>query len=208
MARLIDLSHVIEDAMPVYPGDMETQLVQTKYLKRDFHNNHNLSISMHSGTHIDSPMHLLASDVYVSELPLDPFIAPGCVLDVRNQPVVRMRTDYEQRIKQDSIVLLYSGHDRFYGTAQYYQDCPCVDEEFGSFLLCQNVKMLGIDWPTPDNPPFPVHKLLLANNVYILENLTNLDKLLEIECFEVIALPLKIRADGSMTRAVARTIQN
>lgn len=74
------------------------------------------------------------------------------------------------------------------------------------FLLSRKVKMLGMDLPSPDEYPFPVHKLLLENNVYILENLTNLDKLLNLSAFEVIAFPLKMRADSSIARVVARVI--
>ena len=50
MKKLIDLTHIIEDKLPVYPGDDETRLYQTKHLEIDKYNNHRLEISMHSGT--------------------------------------------------------------------------------------------------------------------------------------------------------------
>ena len=50
------------------------------------------------------------------------------------------------------------------------------------------------------------HKLLFDNGIYIIENLMNLDKLLGIKKFEVIALPLKIKADSSIARVVAKVI--
>ena len=49
MEKLIDLSCIIEDNMPVYPGDSMTGLKQVKNLQEDFYNNHRLDISMHSG---------------------------------------------------------------------------------------------------------------------------------------------------------------
>lgn len=67
--------------------------------------------------------------------------------------------------------------------------------------------MLGIDMPSPDFPPFPVHKLLLSNGIFILENLTGLQQLLNIDTFEVFAVPLKIYAEASLTRAYARCRQ-
>jgi kynurenine formamidase len=204
--KLIDLSQVIEDNMPVYPGDIDTDLVQEKYLNVDKYNNHRLVIGMHSGTHIDSPMHLTDSKEYISELSLESFIAIGCILDVRNQPTIQMKAEYEALIKDNSIVLLYSGHDKFYGTKEYYEEYPCVDMELCKFLTGKNIKMLGMDMPSPDRYPFEIHKLLFKNNIYILENLTNLHQLLYAEKFEVIALPLKIKADSSMTRAIARII--
>lgn len=204
MSRLVDLSHEISSQMPVYPGDELTELEQTRFLTQHYHNNHRLVISMHSGTHIDSPMHLLPSTVYLSERPLEPFIGRGCLLDVRDQSVIEWRPEYEQLISRGSVVLLYTGHDRYYGRDSYYVDHPIVETTFCDGLLQRQITMLGMDLPSPDQPPFPVHKRLLAAGVYVLENLTNLGQLLDVSGFELIALPLKLRADGSPTRAVAR----
>lgn len=208
MTRLIDLSQDIVAGMPVYPGDDQTELVQTKFLDRHYHNNHRLTIGMHAGTHLDSPMHLLPSNVYLTEQPLQSFIGSGCLLDVRDQPLIFWKPEYERLVTPGGIVLLYTGHDRHYGSERYYLDRPCVDASFCSFLLRKRIKVLGMDLPSPDQPPFPVHKQLLASGVYILENLTNLGQLLGPESFEVIALPLKLRADSSPTRAVARVFED
>lgn len=206
MERLIDLSHIIEDNMPVYPGDIRTNLFQTKYLNVNKHNNHRLEICMHSGTHIDSPMHLTESNEYIFQMPLKQFIGIGCILDVRNQSVITMMAEYEELIKDNSIVLLYTGWDKFYGSENYYREHPIVDTDFCKFLIRKNIKMIGIDMPSPDNYPFDIHKLLFENKIFVMENLTNLDKLLGLDNFEVIALPLKIKADSSMARVVARIL--
>ena len=75
---------------------------------------------------------------------------------------------------------------------------------FCKFLVRMNIKMVGMDMPSPDKYPFEIHKMLLSNNIYIIENMTNLDKLLETDGFEVYAFPLRINADSSIARAVAR----
>ncbi|MGI6621643.1 MAG: cyclase family protein [Acetivibrionales bacterium] len=203
--KLIDLSHEIYDSMPVYPGDPKTGLVQMRYLNIDKYNNYRLEISTHSGTHIDSPMHLTDCRQYISELPLESFVAEGCVLDVRNQTIIKLKPEYDALVKDNSIVLLYTGFDKYYGTKEYYENHPCMDIELCRFLIEKNIKILGMDIPSPERYPFEIHKLLFKNNIYILENLTNLDQLLNTR-FEVIAFPLKIKADSSMTRAVARII--
>ncbi|NLI58649.1 MAG: cyclase family protein [Clostridium sp.] len=206
MMKIIDLSHKIEDGMPIYPGDTRTNLVQIKYLNEDKYNNYKLDICMHSGTHIDSPMHLTPCKEYISELPLESFIGNGCVLDVRNQAIIKLKDEYNTLVKENSIVLLYTGFDAYYGTKEYYQNHPSIDIELCDFLVEKKIKMIGMDTPSPDRYPFKIHKLLFENNIYILENLTNLDQLLNIDRFEVIAFPLKINADSSITRAVARII--
>lgn len=204
LEQLIDLTQIIEDNMTTYPGDIKTNLFQTNYLSVHKYNNHRLDIGMHAGTHIDSPMHLIESNKYIYELPLDSFIGIGCIIDVRNQPIIEMKPEYEELIKENSIVLFYTGSDKFYGMPEYYEGHPVIDMDFCKFLIKKNIKMLGIDMPSPDKYPFEIHKLLLENNIYIIENLTNLDKLVGNKNFEVIAFPLKIKADSSMVRVIAR----
>lgn len=206
MIKLIDLSQPIETGMPVFPGDTPTTLVQTKFLDRDHHNNHVLRIGMHVGTHLDGPMHLTKSKAHMSDLPLHYFTGEGCVLDVRNQAEIAFRDEFDPLVREDSIVLLHTGHDNLYGTSGYYENYPCVSAELCSFFIKRRIKMLGIDTPSPDRYPFPIHKSLLNAGIYILENLTNVHQLLNVPQFEIIALPLKIKADGSLTRAVARII--
>jgi kynurenine formamidase len=65
------------------------------------------------------------------------------------------------------------------------------------------VKLFGIDTLSPDASPFSTHDVLLGNGILIAENLTNLDKLLEIKEFTVLALPLKVVADSAPARIIA-----
>jgi len=109
---------------------------------------------MHTGTHIDSPMHLTESNEYISDLSLESFLATGCILDVRNKPIIRMKKVYEELIKENSIVLLYTGCDKLYGTQKYYEEHPILEMNFCEFLIKKNIKMIGIDMPSPDKYPF------------------------------------------------------
>ena len=62
-----------------------------------------------------------------------------------------------------------------------------------------------MDMPDPDYPPYKYHKKFLKAGILILENLTNLQNLIGIDDFEVLALPLKIHAEASFVRAVCVT---
>lgn len=63
--------------------------------------------------------------------------------------------------------------------------------------------MLGMVLPSPDKYLFKIHKKLFANNILIIENLTNLLELVNISNINIIAFPLKIKAEASMVRVVA-----
>jgi len=58
---------------------------------------------------------------------------------------------------------------------------------------------------SPDHEPFPIHKLLLSNDVLIIENLTNLEKLAGKE-FRIIALPINLQEDAAPARVIAELI--
>lgn len=205
MERFIDLSHTVEDSLPVYPGDLKTLLTQCKYLSIHGNNDHRLEICMHSGTHIDTPMHLTESTVYVSDIPLEHFVGNGCFLDVRGKAVITYEPEYEHKVQPEDIVILYTGHDKKFRNSDYFKDYPVIDQSLAEFFIRKQVKIVGLDTPSPDKYPFNVHRMLLSNNILIMENLGHLHKLLNVDQFEVMAFPLKIKADASILRVVART---
>jgi kynurenine formamidase len=199
-----DLSQKISDGMPIYPGDDEVSLVQTKNLREDGYNAFTLRTGMHSGTHVDCPMHLLDDDRTAADFPMEFFSGHACLLDVRGEAEIDYHEEYEHQLAQEEIILLLTGMDRHYGSERYYNNHPVVTEQFAEFLAARKVKMLGMDMPSPDLPPFPVHKLLLEKGIFVLENLTGLEQLQGKEGLEVFAVPLKICAEASLTRAFAR----
>ncbi len=207
MFNLIDLSHLIEGQMPTYPGDLSTQLLKTKTFETDGFTNYQLEIGMHSGTHLDGPMHLTGQTKFISELPPESFYGEGCLLDVRGERVIGMKDHYRSKIIDRSIVLFYTGYDQKYGTDEYYTGHPEIHPELAEFLIAKQAKIIGMDLPSPDLAPYPIHKKLLDYQVLILENLTNLGSLLKAEQFEVMAFPLKIKADSSPLRVLAKIIK-
>lgn len=202
--KLIDLTHMLLDRIPVYPGDSEMSLTQTKHLEADGFVNHELTINMHTGTHIDGPMHLTSSDVYLSDFPLDSFIGKGIVLDVSGMQTIEYLEAYEDMISEGTIVILYTGHSQYFGQEPYFEQHPVLSIEFAELLVRKKIKMIGLDTPSPDEYPFDIHRLLFKNGILIAENLTNLEKLLDAPSFEIIALPLFIQADSAVARIIAR----
>ena len=190
--------------MAVYPGDDELKLYRHRFLNRDYYNDTKLETGMHVGTHIDAPSHLLNKDRFICDYPVEKFIGNGCLLDVRNEEIIKLKDEYLDKVQEGDIVLLYTGYDEFFGTDKYFENHPIVDEKLAQFFVDRGVKLIGIDMPSPDQYPFKVHHKLLENDILIIENLRNLKKLEGVKRFEVMAFPLNIRAEASLTRVVAR----
>lgn len=201
---LIDLTHTIARGIAVYPGDDPVQLNQIRHLERDGFNDFSLTTGMHIGTHIDGPMHMTSDTRMMADLPLELFTGRGVLIDVRGVKSIGFKESFQTMIQPDDIVLFYSGLDLHFGDPDYFTTHPDISEKLARFLVERKVKMIGCDWPSPDHAPFLIHKILLTNNILILENLTNLSQLLHETNFEVFAFPVKIEADSSMVRVVAK----
>ena|SRR5690554_1570013 len=193
--------------MPVYPYDDKVKLFQDKFLEKDEYNNFKLEIGMHSGVHIDTSMHLINRKTFINEIPLEKFTGKGCLLDVRDKKIIGFKQEYTGVVNENDIVILYTNYGDKFGTEEYYRNHPVVNEDLANFFVEKNIKMLGMDLPSPDRYLFKIHKKLLENDVLIIENLTNLSKLININNFNIIAFPIKIKAEASMARVVASIIK-
>jgi len=200
----IDLSQPIQNGMPVYPGDSAVKLDQSKIYSIDYYNNHTITAGMHIGTHIDGRMHLLDVREYIGNMPPEHFCGKGGIIHAENESVIKMKESYLEIIRDKKVILFHTGMDKFYGSEKYYSEHPILDMTVCKALAESNVSLIGVDMPSPDRFPFEIHKFLLNHNIFIIENLTNLDKLSSAMEFEVFAFPLKIDADSSPLRVVAR----
>jgi len=201
--RFVDLTRVVEDHQPVYPGDDLTRLSRSRVLNEDGYNNHRLEISMHSGTHIDGPMHLTQSDLYIDQIEIDRLIGNGVLLDVRGEMEITMKSQYEDVVSEDSIVLFWTGRDFLFGSEDYFLNNPYLTSELAEFLVKRKTRMVGFDSSSPDRYPYDIHRILFKGGCLIAENLTCLEKLSDSKDLEIFAIPLKTHADSSIARIFA-----
>lgn len=202
--RYIDLSRLITDKMPVYPGDAPVCLENTVDIKTHGVANQHLSCGMHIGTHIDSPSHMIEGGKRLTDFPLDTFFAQAVLIDARGRSSIDVDLLEGKNLKPGQALLICTDWDGFYGRPHYFSSYPAITKEFAQCLIDAQISFIGMDTPSPDYHPYGIHKLLLSHDILIIENLINLKELAQLSAFEVIALPLKIEADGALARVVAR----
>jgi kynurenine formamidase len=203
--KIIDLTHTFTDDMPVYPGDPKATLEQVAFIEKDTFNDHKITTVMHVGTHMDAPLHMIAGGKTMNEINPDKFIGKGVVIDVRGKNKIDVSVLEGVQIEEGMVVLLYTGFGSKYRTEDYFRDYPELKEDFANRMVELKVKMVGMDMLGPDlDQPWATHKILLGNEILILENLDNLDQLLNVTDFEVVALPAKLKADAAPVRVIAR----
>ncbi|ADQ14611.1 cyclase family protein [Halanaerobium hydrogeniformans] len=203
MKKLIDLSHEIRSNMPVYPGDRKVNLEKDRDLEKDEYINHNLSMGMHVGTHIDLPMHMIKSNYAVSDLTLNKLSGPAKLIYAKGEKVIQYKSAYEKLIKKDDIVIIYTGFAEKFNSQEYYHEHPLISKGLAEFFAKKEINILAFDMPSPDKSPYEIHKILFKKNILILENLCNLEKLLGFKKFNLFIFPLKVKTSGAPVRVAA-----
>lgn len=198
----IDLTHVITDNMPVFPGDIPVQLKPTVTFEQDGVANHSLCGSLHMGTHIDAPGHFTARHKKITDFPISTFIGNGVCINAQGLQETDVALVHN-KIQQNDIVLFCTGFDKYFYQPNYFYDYPIITQDCAEYLIEAKPKMVGVDFPSVDKAPHEVHKLLLNHDILIIENLTNLHLLLEHNNIEIIALPLKVDGHGAPARVIA-----
>lgn len=208
--KLIDLTHSIRPGMPVYPKTEPPQFLNATTIERDGFAEKRITLFSHTGTHMDAPAHIIQGGATLDQLPLGQFCGQACVVDVES---VRGRTigmaalkPYRNLLRQVDFVLLRTGWSNLWNDARYFKGYPVLTLKAAEWISTFKLKGLGIDMISVDregSTDFPVHRIVLAQNITIIENLTNLHALPRM-VFSFWCLPLKLEdADGSPVRAAA-----
>jgi arylformamidase len=211
----IELSHPLSSALARIPFFPPARFARIMSMPDDPLNATEIQMVCHFGTHVDAPCHFIPDGPALHEIPLDRLHGPGVVwhIDVEPFGLIDADTLARQRpqLRADDILLVDTGWAAHLHSERYEQN-PSFSPAAAEWLVEQGVKLLGIDFITPDlavprRPPgfaWPVHHVLLSNGVLIAENLTNLGSLIGHR-IEVMLLALNIEgADGAPARVVAR----
>lgn len=202
MKKIIDLTHTFTRSMSAHPDDEPASLKQVRMLEQHQYNDWKISSGMHAGTHIDGPGHLTNCPLLLSNVPVDRFVGRGYLVDARNRAVDPSLLQDMPR-QNNLIVLIFTGSDKKFGTSEYFTQHPIISTEFAHELVKRNITMIGFDFFSPDTYPFAIHHLFFKHDILIIENLTNLESLLGVRYFTIIALPLKTETDSSLARVIA-----
>ncbi len=214
-SRLVDLSQTVGPDTPMFPAYPAPTF--TQWTTREAHGffAESLFLVSHTGTHVDAPFHFEPNGRKLHEIPLQRFIAPGAVLDLRGLKAKERITPGHvkgaiakraRRIARGDAVLLRTGWERRSGTPAYLFDNPGLSGAAARLLIARGVGLVGIDTANVDHPndtSYPAHHTLLRANVPIVENVANLAALRDSPFF-LVALPLKLLGtSGSPIRLVA-----
>lgn len=213
---LIDLSQPLDETSLGNPDYPRPQIQNIMERDPDRWLTEMITISIHSGTHIDAPNHKLAHWKGIENFPLEEFKGKAVLADLRKSRLQQRLTPADLRTRlpsrlRDRIVLIatgwgYKNHD----SRAWYNDIPFLSPDAAQWLVEKKVRAVGIDHWSIGGPEDPdkslVHTLLMADNKWIVENMRFPDELFALgKPFDLWCLPVNMPGiTGALCRPVAQ----
>ena len=209
--KIYDISVPITPDMPVWPGDPAVDLQQVSVIASgDSANISHLSMSVHTGTHIDAPKHFIDNGNTIGQIPLEKLVGEVLVMQIddsvnvisalvlKSHPGIDLLEDAQKVLFRTLNSSLWRQSPN-----EFRQDYIGIDASGAEFLAGLGLDLIGIDYLSiaPYDETLAPHQILLAEDIVLLEGL-DLSKV-QAGIFELYCLPLKIPGcEGAPARVI------
>lgn len=207
-SMLYDISPLVAPGFPVFPGDTAFAARWAWELAPGCPVNvSEVTMSPHTGSHADAPLHYDAAGASIAEVPLQTYLGPCRVvhaIGVRPLVTAAQLAPHLTGTPPRLLVRTYAQAP----TAQWDPHFAALEPAAVDLLHAQGVRLVGIDTPSLDpeqSKTLTAHQRVRAHGMAILEGLV-LDAVPPGD-YELIALPLRWQGlDASPVRAVLRPL--
>jgi arylformamidase len=208
--HIIDLTLEIDEHIQVFPDSPKVNILQWSNFDNHKYVSEVWFSSTHVGTHVDAPYHFQKHGITVEKIHLSRLTI------YKNIKVLKIEKEDDEKIEVDDLrnygimkndtILINTNWVLNRALDKYFNKNPGLSEAAAKYLAEAEINLVGIDGPSIDpatDHDFNSHRIFSANDIPIIENLMNLDKLLNKK-FTFVALPLKLKnCSGSPVRALA-----
>jgi arylformamidase len=166
-----------------------------------------LTMSVHSGTHVDAPFHFLPDGAGIDTLPLQRFIGPALVHAVTADRYITAENVQAIDLHGLTRVLFKTRNSELLKKAAYDPDFVAFSVDAARALVARGVELVGLDYLSVAHADeqVPVHRAFLDHGVVLLEGV-DLSEIVPGH-YELICFPLRLRGlDGAPCRAVLRDL--
>ncbi|MBO8178508.1 arylformamidase [Aeribacillus pallidus] len=204
----IDISQPLHNELAHWPGDtpFSYNLSFTKEQTGSV-NIGRMTMSLHSGTHVDAPFHFNDHGEKILDLDVSVFIGPARVIDVSHCEKIDRAALEVFDLEGVTRLLLRTAVPN--EPNRFPEKIVPLDADLGPFFYEKGIRLVGVDVPSVDpldSKDMAAHHSLHQHGVHILENVMLDD--VEPGDYELIAVPLPLKeADGSPVRALIKPIR-
>ena len=205
MRQLFDITRTIGKDTIDYPGDTKFCITsETSINKGDDWNLSKIIMTTHYGTHIDLPLHKYKHGKSLDDIPLLDFELKCVVIEIKDKEKIKLEEVMNKSLPKDGAVLFKTNNSNL-SRKKFSKKYVYIEPNAAEYLVKKKIRLVGIDYLSPDpvDSACPVHKILLSNNILILEDI--LLKNIEAGNYKLFYLPLKIKSgNGAQVRALLK----
>ncbi|MCL1829082.1 MAG: cyclase family protein, partial [Oscillospiraceae bacterium] len=155
--RFYEMSHVWTCDAPSYPG--QADVAMHRGVKHSQHGvlAWHISTSMHTGTHMNAPLHMVQRADDLAAVDPARFFGNGVVLDIPKgsfETVCASDLEAAAPVREGDIVVINTRwHHKYSDSLEYFGEAPGLTEDAALWLIAKKVKLVAVDTPFIDCPP-------------------------------------------------------
>jgi len=204
----IDVTVPLRSNMVTWPGD-ETVVVKKKLdmAQGDPVTLSAVSMGLHTGTHMDAPMHFLKDGKSLDELPFDATVGSARVIEVKDPVSIKVDDLVPHRIRKDERILFKTRNSATnWHEETFNQDFVFISQNAARYLAERKIRTVGMDYLSVggykvDGPE--THHLILGAGIWVIEGL-DLSKV-KPGRYQMICLPLRfLNSEGAPARVILK----
>jgi arylformamidase len=194
--EIIDISVPIRPGMVTYPGDPEVRLERVDSIADGAAANiSRLDFGVHSGTHVDAPVHFIEGAAGAEQLPLDVLNGPCEVVEADELD----ESAVEAVPKGAERVLFKTPNSELWALDTFPDEFERLNGAAAKALVERGVRLVGVDFLSVGDEE--AHHALLGAGVVPIEGLDL--RGVEPGSYELHCLPLPlVGSDGAPARAI------
>ena len=209
-AGWLDVTYPFTQKMVHWPGQPPTSLSRVSSIAEGKDSNVSvLHMSLHTGTHMDAPLHFLAEGADITAAPLEAMFGSVRVASITGSISREELEAYEARDGTfeagEKVFFRTENSSRDWLEEPFREDYVAVEADAARYLADKGLLVVGVDYLSvaPFKNTAETHRVLLGAGVWIIEGL-DLRAVSEGR-FEMVALPLKIEgSDAAPLRVLLR----
>ncbi|MDQ6676700.1 MAG: cyclase family protein [Acidobacteriota bacterium] len=204
----IDISVALYPGMPHWPGNTPFEIAKDHDMALGDHDNvSRISMGVHTGTHMDAPLHFLANGVAIDTMPFQATVGRARVIEIENPETISVPELQSHDLEPGERLLFKTQNSsRSWPTQPFFADFVYIPHEAAEFLAERQVRTVGVDYLSVGGykkDGAQTHSALLNAGIWIIEGL-NLAAVAPGH-YDLVCLPLLLAGvEAAPARAILR----
>jgi arylformamidase len=209
-AGWIDVSVTVRHGMPHWPDNPPIVLERAMDVGRgDACNVSHLAMGVHTGTHMDGPVHFIGDAAGLDEMPLAATMGEARVIEIADTHEITAAELLPHDLQAGERVLFRTTNStRCWSIPTFVEDFVAISETAAEHLANIGVQTIGVDYLSVAGffaDGARIHRILLEAGIWIIEGLDL--SAAPAGRYELVCLPVKLHhSDGAPARAILRPV--